>query len=68
MSLQTWGIWTFTGIVSLLYILHATSSILLTIAFLVNALGQIIVFGYAVYARILDIKEKQDLEELFANL
>lgn len=52
MSLPTWGVWSFTGFVSLLYSIMIVGDLPLIVTMLVNALGQILVFAYAVSARI----------------
>lgn len=52
MSLPTWGTWSFTGLVSLLYSIVVVGDIPLIVTMSVNAAGQIVVFGYALAARV----------------
>jgi hypothetical protein len=52
MSVPTWGMWTFSGTVSLLYVLLVARDPLLVLTFSVNALGQAIVLGYALASRL----------------
>lgn len=66
LSVSTWGMWTFTGTVSLLYAIVVVQNNLLILTYAVNALGSAIVLVYAVTARIL-IRRDQEYAESKIN-
>ncbi len=51
-SLATWGVWALTGLVGLLYGVIVIQDALVSFFFLVNTLGQVTMFGFAVLGRV----------------